>query len=158
MSKGLRRVAPRCGWILLYALATCSREGTSTSVSPATEQSPVEVIKLGQTQPYSGPASAYSTIGKLHAAFFKRLNEEGGVNKRKIELISEDDAYSPPKTLEQVRKLVEQDKVLAVYQSVGTAANTAVHKYLNSQHVPQLFASTGATKWADPEHYPWTIG
>jgi ABC-type branched-subunit amino acid transport system substrate-binding protein len=108
--------------------------------------------------PYSGPASAYSTIGKLHAAYFKQVNEQGGIHGRMIELISLDDGYSPPKTLEQTRKLVEQDHVLAVFQSVGTAANTAIHKYLNVHKVPQLFASTGATKWADPSHFPWTIG
>jgi len=130
---------------------------TETQVSPATAPGP-EPIKIGQTMPYSGPASAYSTIGKTQAAYFKKINEEGGVNGRKLELITLDDAYSPPKTVEQVRRLVEQDKVLFVYGSVGTPTNSAVHKYLNSKQIPQLFVSTGATKWGDPKNYPWTIG
>ena len=108
--------------------------------------------------PFSGPASAYSTIGRTQAAYFKKVNDEGGVQNRKLDLQSLDDAYSPPKTVEQVRKLVEQDHVLFVYGSVGTATNSAVHKYLNSKKVPQLFVSTGATKWGDPTNYPWTIG
>ena len=128
-----------------------------TQVSPATAPAPEE-IKIGQTMPYSGPASAYATIGRVEAAYFKKVNEEGGVNGRKLQLISLDDAYSPPKTVEQVRRLVEQDKVSFVFNSVGTAANSAVHKYLNTQQVPQLFVSTGATKWGDPDNYPWTIG
>jgi ABC-type branched-subunit amino acid transport system substrate-binding protein len=115
-------------------------------------------IKLGQTMPYSGPASAYGTIGKLHQAYFKMLNEQGGVNGRKINLISLDDGYSPPRTVEQVRKLVEQDEVLALFQTLGTPSNTAIHKYVNAKKVPHLLLATGATKWADPEHYPWTIG
>jgi ABC-type branched-subunit amino acid transport system substrate-binding protein len=108
--------------------------------------------------PYSGPASAYGTIGKLHTAYFKMVNEQGGINGRKVELITLDDTYSPPKTVEQTRRLVEQDNVVAVVQSVGTAANSAVHKYLNTKKVPQLFVSTGASKWNDPEHFPYTIG
>ena len=151
---------------LALLLCACSRsESTArepaektTSLSAATAPDVIKVIKLGQTQPYSGPASAYSTIGKLHAAFFKELNEAGGVRGRKVELLTADDGYSPPKALEQTRKLVEQDHVLAVFQSVGTAANSAVQKYLNAKQVPQLFVSSGATKWADPEHYRWTIG
>jgi branched-chain amino acid transport system substrate-binding protein len=115
-------------------------------------------IKLGQTMPYSGPASAYGTIGKLHQAYFKMLNEQGGINGRKITLISLDDGYSPPKTVEQVRKLVEQDEVLALFQTLGTPSNTAIHKYVNAKKVPHLFLSTGATKWADPKNFPWTIG
>jgi ABC-type branched-subunit amino acid transport system substrate-binding protein len=115
-------------------------------------------IKLGQTMPYSGPASAYGTIGRVEAAYFKRINDKGGINGRKINLISVDDAYSPPKTVEQVRKLVEQDNVLATFQTLGTPSNTAIHKYMNEKHVPQLFVSTGATKWGDPKNHPWTIG
>ena len=115
-------------------------------------------IKLGQTMPYSGPASAYGTIGRVEAAYFKRINDKGGINGRKINLISVDDAYSPPKTVEQVRKLVEQDNVLATFQTLGTPSNTAIHKYMNEKHVPQLFVSTGATKWGDPKNFPWTIG
>jgi branched-chain amino acid transport system substrate-binding protein len=115
-------------------------------------------IKIGQTMPYSGPASAYGTIGKLHVAYFKMVNEQGGINGRKVNLISLDDGYSPPKTVEQVRKLVEQDEVLATFNTLGTAPNSAIHKYMNAKKVPHLFLSTGATKWADPKAFPWTIG
>ncbi|MEO8806897.1 MAG: ABC transporter substrate-binding protein [Burkholderiaceae bacterium] len=115
-------------------------------------------IKLGQTMPYSGPASAYGTIGKLHQAYFKMINEAGGINGRKINLISLDDGYSPPKTVEQVRKLVEQDEVLALFQTLGTPGNSAIHKYVNAKKVPHLLLATGATKWADPKNYPWTLG
>ncbi len=115
-------------------------------------------IKLGQTMPYSGPASAYGTIGKLHQAYFKMVNDAGGINGRKINLISLDDGYSPPKAVEQVRKLVEQDEVLALFQNLGTPSNSAVHKYVNAKKVPHLFLATGATKWADPKNFPWTLG
>jgi branched-chain amino acid transport system substrate-binding protein len=115
-------------------------------------------IKLGQTMPYSGPASAYGTIGRLHQAYFKMLNEQGGINGRKINLISLDDGYSPPKAVEQVRKLVEQEEVLALFQTLGTPSNSAVHKYVNTKKVPHLFLATGATKWADPKNFPWTLG
>jgi branched-chain amino acid transport system substrate-binding protein len=115
-------------------------------------------IKIGQTMPYSGPASAYGTIGKVEAAYFRKVNDEGGVNGRKINLISLDDAYSPPKTVEMVRRLVEQDEVLLVFQTLGTPSNTAIHKYLNAKKVPQLFVATGATKWNDPTGHPWTMG
>jgi branched-chain amino acid transport system substrate-binding protein len=115
-------------------------------------------IKIGQTMPYSGPASAYGTIGRSEAAYFKKVNDEGGINGRKINFISVDDAYSPPKAVEQVRKLVEEDQVLAIFQPLGTPSNTAIQKYLNTKKVPQLFVSTGATKWADPTNFPWTIG
>ncbi len=116
-------------------------------------------IKIGQTMPYSGPASAYGAIGKAEAAYFKMLNaEKGGINGRKINFISLDDGYSPPKTVEQVRKLVEEDQVLATFQTLGTPSNTAIHKYMNAKKVPQLFVATGATKWGDPKNFPWTIG
>ncbi len=115
-------------------------------------------IKIGQTMPYSGPASAYGTIGKAEVAYFKMINEQGGVNGRKINLISLDDAYTPPKTVEQIRRLVEQEDVAFIFQSLGTASNTAVQKYLNAKKVPQLFVATGASKWGDPEHFHWTMG
>jgi branched-chain amino acid transport system substrate-binding protein len=115
-------------------------------------------IKIGHTNPYSGPASAYGTIGRSEAAYFKMLNEQGGINGRKINFISLDDAYSPPKTVEQVRKLVEEDQVLFLFQTLGTPPNSAIHKYMNARKIPQLFVSTGATKWGDPEHFPWTMG
>jgi branched-chain amino acid transport system substrate-binding protein len=115
-------------------------------------------IKIGQTMPYSGPASAYGTIGKVEAAYFKKINDEGGINGRKIELISLDDGYSPPKTVEMVRRLVEQDEVLLVFQTLGTPSNTAIQKYMQAKKVPQLFVATGATKWDDPKGNPWTMG
>ena len=115
-------------------------------------------IKIGHIVPYSGPASAYGIIGKTEEAYFKMINENGGINGRKIKFISYDDAYSPPKAVEQVRKLVESDEVLVVFNALGTPSNTAIQKYLNAKKVPQLFVATGATKWNDPTHFPWTIG
>jgi branched-chain amino acid transport system substrate-binding protein len=115
-------------------------------------------IKFGQTMPYSGPASAYGTIGKAEAAYFAMINEKGGVNGRKLDLISLDDGYSPPKTVEQIRRLVEQDDVAFTFNTLGTPPNSAIQKYLNDHKVPHLFVATGATKWGDPEHFPWTIG
>ena len=115
-------------------------------------------IKIGNTGPYSGPASSYGTIPKSTAAYYRMVNEKGGVNGRKINFISYDDAYSPPKTVEQVRKLVEQDNVLLVASPLGTPTNSAIWHYMNQKKVPQLFVATGATKWDDPKHYPWTIG
>ena len=114
-------------------------------------------IKVGQTIPLSGPASAYGAIGKVQAAYIKMINEQGGVNGRKINLIQYDDAYNPPKTVEQVRKLVESDEVLTTFQLIGTPPNAAVQKYLNDKKVPQLLASTGATRFTDPKNFPWTI-
>jgi branched-chain amino acid transport system substrate-binding protein len=115
-------------------------------------------IKIGNIMPYSGPASAYGEIGKAEAAYVRKVNDAGGVNGRKINFISFDDAYSPPKTVEQARKLVESDEVLLIFQSLGTAQNTAIERYMNSKKVPQLFVATGATKWNDPQHFPWTMG
>jgi branched-chain amino acid transport system substrate-binding protein len=115
-------------------------------------------IKIGNIMPYSGPASAYGEIGKAETAYFRKVNAEGGVNGRKINFISYDDAYSPPKTVEQARKLVESDEVLLIFQSLGTAQNTAIQRYMNSKKVPQLFVATGASKWSDPQHFPWTMG
>ena len=115
-------------------------------------------IKIGQTMPYSGPNSAYGTIGRAEAGYFKMINDQGGIYGRKINFISLDDAFSPPRTVEQVRKLVEEEQVLLLFQNLGTATNSAVHKYMNAKKVPQLFVSTGATKWGDPEHFPWTMG
>jgi len=115
-------------------------------------------IKIGNINPYSGPASAYGLIGKTIAAYFNKVNAEGGINGRKINFISYDDAYSPPKAVEQARKLVESDEVLLIFQSLGTPSNTAIQKYMNAKKVPQLFVATGATKWGDPKHFPWTMG
>ncbi|MCA1451876.1 ABC transporter substrate-binding protein [Bradyrhizobium sp. BRP22] len=115
-------------------------------------------IKIGNIVPYSGPASAYGSVGKAMAAVFKKVNDEGGINGRKINFISYDDGYSPPKTVEQARKLVESDEVLLLVGTLGTAPNTAIQKYLNSKKVPQLFVATGATKWNEPKTFPWTMG
>jgi ABC-type branched-subunit amino acid transport system substrate-binding protein len=142
---------------ILAGMALCAAE-------PAAAQKKYDVgvtdteIKIGQTMPYSGPASAYATIGRAEAAYFQMINEQGGVNGRKINMLSLDDGYSPPKTVEQIRRLVEQDQVLLIFQSLGTPSNTAIQKYLNAQKVPQLFAATGATKWGDPKNFPWTMG
>ncbi len=114
-------------------------------------------VKLGQTMPYSGPASAYAVIGKTEVAYFQMINDQGGINGRKINLISLDDGYSPPRAVEQVRKLVEEDQVLALFQTLGTPTNTAFHKYINAKKVPHLFLATGATKWGDPKNFPWTV-
>src|SRR5215211_7635384 len=115
-------------------------------------------IKLGQTMPYSGPLSGFITLAKAEVAYFQMINDQGGVNGRKINLISLDDGYSPPKAVEQTRRLVEQDQVLAIFQSLGTPSNTAIQRYLNAQKVPQMLVATGATKWGDPKNFPWTMG
>jgi branched-chain amino acid transport system substrate-binding protein len=115
-------------------------------------------IKIGNIMPYSGPASAYGVIGKTEAAYFNKINAEGGINGRKINFVSYDDAYSPPKAVEQVRKLVESDEVLLVFNPLGTPSNSAIQKYMNAKKVPQLFVATGATKWNDPKNFPWTMG
>ena len=145
-------------------LASCRRPRLVAVASPALAQKKYDQgasdteIKIGNTNPYSGPASAYGTIGKTIEAYFKKVNAEGGINGRKINFISYDDGYSPPKAVEQVRKLVESDEVLLVFQPLGTPSNTAIQKYMNSKKVPQLFVATGATKWGDPKNFPWTMG
>src|SRR6516225_8588666 len=115
-------------------------------------------IKIGNIMPYSGPASAYGVIGKTEEAYFNKVNAEGGINGRKIKFISYDDAYSPPKTVEQARKLVESDGVLLIFGSLGTSTNGAIRKYMNEKKVPQIFVASGASKWNDPQQYPWTMG
>src|SRR2546423_489476 len=115
-------------------------------------------IKIGNIMPYSGPASAYGIIGKTMSAYFRMINDNGGINGRKVNFISYDDAYSPPKTVEQARKLVESDEVFLILSPLGTASNAAIQKYMNTMKVPQLFVATGASPWGDPEHFPWTIG
>ncbi|MBW7972309.1 ABC transporter substrate-binding protein [Bradyrhizobium sp. BR 10289] len=145
-------------------LATATALTLALSVSAASAQKKYDPgasdteIKVGQTVPFSGPASAYASIGKTQAAYFKMINDQGGINGRKINLIQYDDAYSPPKAVEQVRKLVESDEVLLTFQIIGTPSNAAVQKYLNSKKVPQLFAATGASKFTDPKNFPWTMG
>jgi len=135
--------------------------GLAVTLGPAAAQTPgvtATEIKVGNTNPYSGPASAYGTIGKALGAYFKKVNDEGGVNGRKINYITYDDSYSPPKAVEMIRKLVEQDEVAVLFQTLGTPTNTAIHKYVNAQKVPHLFVATGATKWNDPKNFPWTMG
>src|SRR6201746_2488500 len=147
-----------------FHLITASAVAIALSASSAFAQKKYDTgatdteIKVGQTVPFSGPASAYATIGKAQAAYFKMINDQGGVNGRKINLIQYDDAYSPPKTVEQVRKLVESDEVLVTFQIIGTPGNAAVQKYLNTKKMPQLFAATGASRFTDPKNFPWTMG
>lgn len=133
--------------------------GTAASAQGKYDQgASASEIKIGHTGPYSGPASAYGVIGKTIEAWFKKVNDEGGINKRKINFISYDDSYSPPKTREMVRKLVEEDKVLFVFNTLGTPSNSMIWDYLNESKVPQLFVATGASKWGDPKGHPWTMG
>jgi branched-chain amino acid transport system substrate-binding protein len=142
------------GTALALALALPAAHAQKTYDTGATDTE----IKIGQTVPFSGPASAYASIGKTQLAYFNMINEQGGVNGRKINLIQYDDSYSPPKAVEQVRKLVESDEVLLTFQIIGTPSNAAVQKYLNAKKVPQLFAATGASKFTDPKNFPWTLG
>ncbi|MDI3560767.1 ABC transporter substrate-binding protein [Bradyrhizobium sp. Arg816] len=128
-----------------------------SSLTLAAGSAGADEIRIGQTLPYSGPASGFGAIGRTQEAFFEKVNAEGGVNGRKVKFITLDDAYSPPKTVEQTRKLVEQDEVLMMFGSLGTATNSAVQRYLNAKKVPQLFVLSGATKWADPQKNPWTM-
>jgi len=146
------------------SVAACAAAIALAAASPALAQksygpgaSDTE-IKIGNTVPYSGPASAYGILGKTYAAYFAKINDEGGINGRKITLISYDDAYSPPKTVEQTRKLIESDEVLAIVGNVGTASNIAIQKYLTAKKTPQLFLATGASRWNDPKSFPWTMG
>ena len=152
MSVARRRLFAACAVLSLVTAPIAHAEKKYGPGASDTE------IKIGQTMPYSGPASAYGTIGKVSAAYFEKVNAEGGVNGRKIKFISLDDAYSPPRTVEQVRKLVEQEEVLLLFANLGTPTNSAVHKYVNAKKVPHIFLSTGATKWADPQNFPWTMG
>src|ERR1700747_2732583 len=140
-----------------FALLAASHSGALAQKKYDTGATDTE-IKVGNIMPYSGPASAYGVIGKTEAAYFKKINDAGGINGRKINFISYDDGYSPPKTVEQARKLVESDEVLLIFNSLGTPGNTAIQKYMNARRVPQLFVSTGAAKWNDPKNFPWTMG
>jgi len=143
---------------LLLATALAGSAGAQNSAKKYDPGATDTEIKIGNIMPYSGPASAYATIGKTEAAYFNKLNSEGGINGRKINFISYDDAYSPPKAVEQARKLVESDEVLLIFNSLGTPSNSAIQKYMNAKKVPQLFVSTGAAKWNDPKNFPWTMG
>src|SRR5712691_2514161 len=139
---------------LIIAAATMSAVAQKKYDSGVTDTE----IKIGNIMPYSGPASAYGIIGKTMSAYMRMINDNGGVNGRKINFISYDDAYSPPKTVEQARRLVESDEVFLIFAPLGTASNAAIQKYMNNMKVPQLFVATGASRWGDPEHFPWTIG
>src|SRR5271155_2606192 len=143
--------------VAAFAILAASASGALAQKKYDTGASDTE-IKIGNIMPYSGPASAYGTIGKTEAAYFKMINDAGGINGRKINFISYDDGYSPPKTVEQARKLVESDEVLFLFNTLGTPSNTAIQKYLNSKKIPQLFVATGATKFGDAKDFPWTMG
>src|ERR1700710_3072765 len=153
---GMTAISWRLGATALALFtATCGSALAQKKYDPGASDTD---IKIGNIVPYSGPASAYGVIGKTEEAYFRKINAEGGINGRKITFISYDDGYSPPKAVEQARKLVESDEVLLVFNPLGTPSNTAIQKYLNSKKVPQLFVATGATKWNDPKDFPWTIG
>jgi branched-chain amino acid transport system substrate-binding protein len=148
-------------WRTAFSVAVALLALTSTDVFAQKKYDPGATdteIKIGNIMPYSGPASAYGIIGRTQAAYFAKINAEGGINGRKINFISYDDGYSPPKAVEQARKLVESDEVLLIFNSLGTPSNSAIQKYLNAKKVPQLFVATGATKWNDPKDFPWTMG
>jgi ABC-type branched-subunit amino acid transport system substrate-binding protein len=136
-------------------IAGCGEQQQQKSADPGVTDTE---IKIGNTNPYSGPASAYGTIGRASAAYFKMINEQGGINGRTINFVTLDDGYSPPKTVEQIRKLVEEEQVFFLAGTLGTPTNTAIHKYVNAKQVPHIFVNTGAAKWADPENFPWTMG
>ncbi len=157
MNHTFNRITRRAALALAIGAALAAQDATAQAAKYGPGASATE-IKLGQTMPYSGPASAYGTIGKVEQAYFKMINDNGGINGRKINLISLDDGYSPPKAVEQVRRLVEQEEVLALFQTLGTPSNSAIHKYVNAKKVPQLLLATGATKWGDPKDFPWTMG
>jgi branched-chain amino acid transport system substrate-binding protein len=144
----------KTSWVTAAALALAATSAAAADTPGVTATE----IKIGNTMPYSGPASSYSAIGKTEAAFFKMINEAGGVAGRKINFISLDDAYSPPKTVEQVKRLVEQEEVAFTFNTLGTPPNTAIEKYMNEHKVPQLFVATGADKWGNYKDFPWTIG
>lgn len=145
--------------LLWAALALCTATSSGALAQKKYDSGASDTeIKIGNIMPYSGPASAYAAIGKIEEAYFNKINAEGGINGRKIKFISYDDGYSPPKTVEQARKLVESDNVLLIFGSLGTSTNSAIRKYMNEKKVPQLFVASGASKWNDPRQYPWTMG
>src|SRR6476469_5563848 len=154
----LSRLTTRGAAFTTALIATVAMSGTALAQKKYDTGASDTEIKVGNIMPYSGPASAYGVIGKTEEAFFKKINAEGGINGRKINFVTYDDGYSPPKAVEQARKLVESDEVLVVFNPLGTPSNSAIQKYLNSKKVPQLFVATGATKWNDPKDFPWTMG
>ena len=151
-------ILPRLTAVCLGIAVAAATAGTALAQKKYDTGASDTEIKIGNIVPYSGPASAYGTVGKAMGAVFKKVNDEGGINGRKINFISYDDAYSPPKAVEQARKLIESDEVLLLFGTLGTASNTAIQKYVNAKKVPQLFVATGATKWNDPKNFPWTMG
>ena len=160
LTKSEREILMRLTRMLTGALCAAGLMLATSSVNAAGQYGPGVTdteIKIGNTNPYSGPASSYGINGKVHAAYFNMINERGGINGRKINYISRDDAYSPPKTVELVRQLVEQDKVFLLFAPLGTPPNMSIHSYLNENKVPQLFVATGADQWNDPKHFPWTM-
>src|SRR5712691_11036515 len=158
LRKAIRRLRP-VGRRDVAAALTFALMAGSMATGPASAASPGDnEIRIGNTMPYSGPASAYGTIGKVIAAYFDKINAEGGINGRKVNFISYDDAYNPAKTVELTRKLVEEDRVLLIFSSLGTAPSAAVQPYLNSKKVPQLFVASGASMWDQPREFPWTMG
>src|ERR1700710_1216757 len=154
LSRQKLRIAALSAAVIAFAATSGSALAQKKYDTGATDTE----IKLGNIMPYSGPASAYGVIGKIEDAYFKMINEEGGINGRKISFTSYDDGYNPAKTVEQARKLVEADEVLLIFNPLGTPGNSAIHKYMNAKKVPQLFVSTGAAKWNDPKEFPWTMG
>src|SRR6201995_5748184 len=144
--------------IMLAGLLSLAVAGTAHAQKKYDPGATETGIKMGNIMPYLGPASSYATIGKTEASYFNKLNSEGGINGRKINFISYDDGYSPPKMVEQARKLVESDEVLLIFNPLGTPGNSAIQKYMNAKKVPQIFVSSGAAKWNDPKNFPWTIG
>src|SRR6202047_3011470 len=154
MLSGKLRIAAFSTAVIAFALTSGGVLAQKKNDTGATDTE----IKIGNIMPYSGPASAYGVIGKTEQAYFNKINAEGGINGRKINFITYDDGYSPPKAVEQARKLVESDEVLVVFNPLGTPSNSAIQKYLNTKKVPQLFVATGATRWNDPKDFPWTMG
>jgi branched-chain amino acid transport system substrate-binding protein len=152
------RVLSHANRVALAGLLAAAIAGTANAQKKYDPGATDTEIKIGNIMPYSGPASSYATIGKTEQAYFNKINAEGGINGRKINFISYDDGYNPAKTVEQARKLVESEEVLLIFNSLGTANNTAIQKYMNARKVPQLFVSTGAAKWNDPKNFPWTMG
>ena len=154
----LARLTTRSATFSMALIASVAISGTALAQKKYDTGATDTEIKIGNIMPYSGPASAYGVIGKTEEAYFKKINAEGGINGRKVTFVSYDDGYSPPKAVEQARKLIESDEVLVLFNPLGTPSNSAIQKYLNSKKVPQLFVATGATKWNDPKDFPWTIG
>jgi branched-chain amino acid transport system substrate-binding protein len=144
-------------WLIAAALTVLCGEAPAIAQAQYDAGASDSEIRIGNVMPYSGPASAFAEIGRTEAAYFKMINDLGGINGRKINFISYDDGYSPPKTVEQVRKLIESDAVLLLFNIVGTPGNAAIQKYVNQKKIPHIFISSGASRWIDPDHFPWSM-